>query len=76
MYYVKTLYNELGINGVIDYLHMQEWQINKLYNNGLKYTNNELLDNLVSLSNIDVGIKKGLLDKDTSLISFLMDTCN
>lgn len=76
MYYVKTLYNKLGINGLIDYLHMQEWQINKLYNNGLKYTNNELLDNLVSLSNIDVGIKKGLLDKDTSLISFLMDTCN
>lgn len=76
MYYVKVLYKKLGMNGVIDYLHMQEWQVNKLYNNSIKYTDKELLDNLVSLSNIDIGIKKGLLDKDTSLISFLMDACS
>lgn len=76
MYYVKILYKKVGISGIIDYLHMQEWQVSKLYNNSIKYTDKELLDNLVSLSNIDVGIKKGILDKDTSLVSFLMEACS
>ena len=54
---------------------MQDWQVNKLYNNGVHYSENELLKNLVDLCNIDMNIKKGLWDKDTALYGFLLDAC-
>lgn len=76
MYYVKNMYNKKSVQEVMKYLNLQEWQVNKLYNNSIKYTNKELLDNLVSLCNIDINIKRGIWDKDTAIYKFLMEACS
>lgn len=76
MYYVKNLYNKRGMSGVINYLSLADWQINKLYNASSKYSNKELLSNLVKLCDIDLNIKKGNYDKDISLYGFLLDACS
>ena len=39
-------------------------------------TKNELLKSLYYLCNIDLNIKKGYWDKDTSLYGFLMENCS
>ena len=75
MYYIKNLYSKMNMNSLISYLSLAEWQITKLYNNSLKYSNNELLKNLVDLSEIDIKIKKGIWDKDIALYPFILDAC-
>lgn len=76
MYYIKNLYNKKSLSEISKELKLMDWQVTKLYNNSAKYTNNELLKNLVDLCNIDLNIKKGIWDKDTSLYSFLMEACS
>lgn len=76
MYYVKELYNKLNKREIMSYLSIVEWQFNKLYNNSLNYTKEELLKNLVSLSDIDVKIKTGIFDKDTAIYPFLLEACS
>ena len=76
MYYVKNLYNKMSMSDIMSYLSLADWQINKLYTNSSKYSNKELLDNLVKLCTIDLNIKKGIYDKDISLYGFLMDACS
>ena len=76
MYYVKKMYqNRLSLSNICSELKLQDWQVNKLYNNSIKYSDDELLDNLVSLCNCDTCIKKGIWDKDVALISFLLGAC-
>ena len=76
MYYVKKMYqNKSSLTDICEYLNLADWQINKLYNNGVHYSEIELLKNLVDLCNIDMNIKKGLWDKDTALYGFLLDAC-
>ena len=76
MYYVKKMYqNKSSLSDICEYLNLADWQVNKLYNNGVHYSENELLKNLVDLCNIDMNIKKGLWDKDTALYGFLLDAC-
>lgn len=76
MYYVKNLYNKMNIGEIISYLSLADWQVNKFYTNSNKFSNKELLENLVKLCNIDLNIKKGNYDKDISLYGFLMDACS
>lgn len=76
MYYVKNMYNRNNLSDIMKYLSLADWQVNKLYTNASKYSNKELLDNLVKLCNIDMDIKKGNIDKDISLYGFLMDACS
>lgn len=76
MYYVKNLYNKKSLNDIMSELKLMDWQVNKLYSNSMKYTNNELLKSLYDLCNIDLNIKKGYWDKDTSLYGFLMENCS
>lgn len=76
MYYVKNLYNKMSMNDIMSYLSLADWQINKFYTNSSKYSNKELLGNLVKLCDIDLNIKKGIYDKDISLYGFLMDACS
>ena len=66
----------MGMGDIMSYLSLADWQINKLYTNSSKYSNKELLDNLVKLCTIDLNIKKGIYDKDISLYGFLMDACS
>ena len=76
MFYVKKLYQEkVSISEICSNLSLADWQVNKLYNNGLHYSENELLRNLVDLCNIDMNIKKGIWDKDIALYGFLLDAC-
>ena len=76
MYYVKKMYqNKKTLASICSELKLQDWQVNKLYNNSIKYSDDELLNNLVSLCNCDTSIKKGLWDKDVALISFLLGAC-
>lgn len=76
MYYVKNLYNKMSVSDIMSYLSLADWQINKFYTNSSKFSNKELLGNLVKLCDIDLNIKKGVYDKDISLYGFLMDACS
>ncbi len=76
MYYVKNLHSKMSMNDIMSYLSLADWQINKFYTNSNKYSNKELLGNLVKLCDIDLNIKKGIYDKDISLYGFLMDACS
>lgn len=76
MYYVKNLYNQMNLKEMMEYLKLMDWQINKLYNNSLKYTNSECLQNIKNLGLIDTSIKKGIWDKDIALYGFLLDACS
>ena len=76
MYYIKELKDKMNTSEMMSYLSLADWQINKLYNNSMKYTKNELLKNLVSLCKIDLNIKKGYWDKDTSLYGFILENCS
>ena len=76
MYYVKKMYqNKKTLASICSELKLQDWQVNKLYNNSIKYSETEILNNLVNLCNCDISIKKGLWDKDVALISFLLGAC-
>ncbi len=76
IYYVKMLYKDgYTLSEICSKLSLQDWQVNKLYNSSIHYSENELLKNLVDLCNIDMNIKKGLWDKDTALYGFLLDAC-
>ena len=77
MYYVKKMYQKrIDIYEIWQNLSLADWQVNKLYNNGLHYSESELLKNLVDLCNIDMNIKKGIWDKDIALYGFLLDACS
>lgn len=75
MYYVKNLYNKLGTSGLMKKYNLFDWQIKKLYTNALKYTNQELLENIWDLAKLDINIKKGLWDKEVALYTFLLKAC-
>ncbi len=76
MYYLKRYQSKkLQIREISKKLSLQDWQVNKLYQNSLAYTEEELLSNIKKLANVDIGIKTGALDKDVALISFLVDVC-
>ena len=76
MYYVKNLYSKMSMSEIMSYLSLADWQINKFYTNSSKFSNKELLNNLVKLCEIDLNIKKGIFDKDISLYGFLLDACS
>lgn len=76
MYYIKELKDKMNTSEMMGYLSLADWQINKLYSNSMKYTKNELLKNLLCLCKIDLNIKKGYWDKDTSLYGFILENCS
>ena len=75
MYYTKMLNKRMGKDEICNYLNIKDWQLSKIYNNSIKYTERELLDNLKELCLLDMNIKKGLIDKDIALYSFMLDVC-
>ncbi len=76
MYFVKNLYKDVGVSGLTKRYNLMEWQVNKLYNNALNYTQQELLDNLYLLAKTDISIKKGLWDKEIAIYNFLLNVCS
>ena len=76
LYFMKNLKK---LNITIEYLakeyNLRDWQIDNIYNNSLKYQNNELINNIKLLSEIDLKIKNGTYNKDTILYSFLLQVC-
>lgn len=76
MFYVKKLFGKgVSFQDICSDLNLADWQVNKLYNNGLHYSESELQKNLEDLCDIDMNIKKGLWDKDIALYGFLLDAC-
>lgn len=76
MYYVKNLRNNnYSMPNICKELSLAEWQVSKLYNNGLKYNEKELLKNLYMLGELDYKIKRGIYDKDIALYPFLLEVC-
>ena len=77
MYYVKKMRSKKDtLSKICQSLGIQEWQATKLYNNGLKYNEEELLKYIYILGDIDLKIKKGDYDKDVALYSFLLEACS
>ena len=76
MYYVKLLNKRMNGNKLCEYLNIRDWQLTKIYNNSIKYTEKELLNNLKDLCIIDMNIKKGVYDKDIALYSFIINACS
>lgn len=74
IYYVKKASGEGKNNQDIEsYLNMQEWQISKLYKEGLNYSYKEIESKLLELAKIDELIKTGILNKDICLNNFLLN---
>lgn len=76
MFYLKKMHATKSMQEIMRYLNLQDWQINKLYMNSTKFSERELLDNLIALSKIDTNIKKGIWDKDIALYGFLLEACS
>ena len=77
MYYLKRYQaNHRPLNEICKAMNLQDWQVNKLYNNSLNYQESELLANIRALADLDIGIKTGKYDKDVALMSFLITVCN
>ena len=76
-FYVKRLYEErYSLNDICRTLRLVDWQVNKIYNNSLHYSDKELLKNLVLLCDADMNIKKGIWDKDVTLYGLLLEFCS
>ena len=76
MFYLKKYQSKkLSLKDISKKMNMQDWQINKLYAQSIKYQEEELLENIKKLANLDLGIKIGSLDKDVALMSFLIKAC-
>lgn len=63
-------------NKIASILGMQNWQIEKLYNSSLNYSEKELLNYIKILGVIDKNIKTGQLDKSLAIYNFLLEIGN
>ncbi|MBQ8902274.1 MAG: DNA polymerase III subunit delta [Bacilli bacterium] len=67
--------NKYSHDEVLSNLRLQEWQYSKVKNNLRIYNEREIKEEIVKLSNIDYKLKSGLVNRDTVLISYIMDLC-
>lgn len=73
MYLVKTHNNA---NEVRNLLKQEDWKINSYYQNASKYTVEELKNIIIKLSDYDVKLKNGELNKDYALSIITLDICS
>lgn len=71
--YEKNKYNHLDI---LKELKLAEWQYNKIKNNLRIYNLREIKEEIIKLSILDYKCKSGLINKDTMLVSYIMDLCS
>ncbi|MBQ7031042.1 MAG: DNA polymerase III subunit delta [Bacilli bacterium] len=67
--------NKYSHDEVLSNLRLQEWQYSKVKNNLRIYNEREIKEEIVKLSDIDYKLKSGLVNRDTVLISYIMDLC-
>lgn len=67
--------NKYSHDEVLSNLRLQEWQYNKVKNNLRIYNEREIKEEIVKLSDIDYKLKSGLINRDTVLISYIIDLC-
>lgn len=70
--YEKNKYN---YNEILKNLKLAEWQYNKVKDNLRKYNVNEIKKAIVKLSDIDYGYKSGQINRDTLLITYILESC-
>jgi len=73
MLYESNKYNH---SDILHNLRLADWQYNKAKNNLRLYNLRELKEEIVKLSEIDYKFKSGNLNKDTMLISYVIDLCS
>lgn len=74
MYQVKELSKKgYRIFDIMDILEQKQYPIKKAIENGYKYDSKVLLEYLNKLSNLDINIKSGLLDKNIGLELFILN---
>ena len=70
--YEKNNYNHIEI---LKELKLADWQYNKIKNNLRLYNIREIKEEIVKLSKLDYKCKSGLINKDTMLISYILELC-
>lgn len=74
MYQVKELSKKgYRIFDIMDILEQKQYPIKKAIEKGYKYDSNILLEYLYKLSDLDINIKSGLVDKNIGLELFILD---
>ena len=71
IYKIKVLCNENSDDEVIKILKIHPYRFKILKEQGYNYSSNDLLDILKNLSDMDIKIKRGLIDKRLALELFL-----
>jgi len=73
MLFTKQMLDEgLNQSQIARELSLFDWQVNKLINNSYSYTNLELENKLLDLSNLDYELKVGNIDKYLGLEMFIL----
>ncbi len=62
-------------NVILKELHLADWQLQKVKNNLRMYKKKEIKNNIVELSKIDYEFKSGLINKNTMLITYIINHC-
>lgn len=70
--YEKNHYNHFDI---LKELKIADWQFNKIKDNLRLYNMREIKEEIVKLSVLDYKVKSGLINKDTLLISYILELC-
>lgn len=74
MYQVKELSKKgYRVFDIMDILEQKQYPIKKAIEKGYKYDSNILLEYLYKLSDLDINIKSGLVDKNIGLELFILD---
>ena len=60
------------IASIMKEMQMLEWQVRKLYNESLNYSEKELLSNIKKLAQLDFGLKTGTINKESAMDSFFI----
>lgn len=68
--------NNYSHSDILKELKLAEWQYNKVKNNLRIYNLREIKEEIIKLSNLDYKCKSGIINKDTMLISYIMDLCS
>lgn len=73
IYYVKKMsQDKKDIASIMKEMQMLEWQVRKLYNESLNYSEKELLSNIKKLAQLDFGLKTGTINKESAMDSFFI----
>lgn len=69
----KMTQKHQSINEIMGNLKMMDWQVKKLYDESLNYSEKELTNIILGLARFDNDLKKGILSKDVAIQNFILE---